>query len=127
MVSSLPPDIPRYSLILTISSISFRSARARLTLQSRRRPCAETCCCFRTTNRRIASQVSRVQAGAGIEGDGDDKEGGKSRQFFKQRQTLKLSSPPYSLSLDNSSSTRSRTPTMLFEQEKAAPEVRCTI
>ncbi|PBK79048.1 hypothetical protein ARMGADRAFT_775232 [Armillaria gallica] len=51
----------------------------------------------------------RVQAGGGIERDGDDRGDGDE-------------DAPYSLSLDNSPSTRSRAQTMLFEQEKAAPE-----
>ncbi|PBK71089.1 hypothetical protein ARMSODRAFT_62991 [Armillaria solidipes] len=58
-------------------------------LQRCRRPCAETCFCFRTTNRCAASKVSRVQAGGEIEGDGDDRGDGDEDS-------------PYSLSLDNS-------------------------
>ncbi|PBK88317.1 hypothetical protein ARMGADRAFT_429424 [Armillaria gallica] len=51
----------------------------------------------------------QVQTGGGIEGDGDDRRDGDEDAL-------------YSPSLDNSPSTRSRAPTMLFEQEKAAPE-----
>ncbi len=121
MVSYSPPDIlgirsfvllPQYPSVLRVCVQS-------PSLQRCRRPCAETCFYFRTMNRRTASKVSRVQPGEGIEGDGDDRgdggEDGKSCQFLKQRQTLKPSSAPYSLSLDNSPSTRSRASTMFFE------------
>ncbi|SJL12460.1 uncharacterized protein ARMOST_15887 [Armillaria ostoyae] len=71
--------------------------------------------CVRASEPRAANNVNirqqRVQAGGGIEGDGDDR--GDSDE-----------DAPYSLSLDNSSSTRSPPPTFFeqVEQEKAAPE-----
>ncbi len=94
MVSSSPADIPiGYSP--TLSTISFRSACVRLTLES---PAMLTSVCrnLLLLQDSTASKVSRVQAGGGIEGDGDDRgdgdEDGKSRQFLKQRRALKPSS-----------------------------------
>ncbi len=132
MVSYSPPDIPvEYSPIL--STTSFRSARVPSTARATSDVDVRVPKPVSTSGQRIVV-LRRSAPGAGrggIEGDvndrGDGDEDGKSRQFLKQRQTLKPSSAPYSLSLNNSLSTRSRAPTMFFEQEKAAPEVRRTI
>ncbi len=57
----------------------------------------------------------RVQVRGGIEGDGSDggdgDEDGKSHQFLPQSRALNFSVDPYSRSLGNSSSTRSRAQT----------------